>query len=233
MSGARLLIADDNRAFCDLFQDAVLQAEPSWVVEAAGDGREALKMLCEGRFEVAVLDVRMPHLDGLEVLRAARSKHISTDIILLTGYATIGLAVQGMKDGAQDFLRKPILLLDLIALIRNRLEFHHQPLHVRAERLDDYLKAHAHDPALTLSDLCRRFNIVRSYASRFFREHLHASFAARRAYHRVEMAKPLLKSTHVPLKSIAHQSGFRDQRRFSETFRRLVGMPPNQYRKDL
>lgn len=233
MSGARLLIADDNRAFCDLFRDAALQAEPSWVVEAAGDGREALKMLCEGHFEVAVLDVRMPHLDGLEVLRAARLKHISTDIILLTGYATIGLAVQGMKEGAQDFLRKPILLLDLIALIRNRLEFHHRPPHVRAERLDAYLKEHACDPLLALDDLCRHFNLVRSYVSDLFRKHLHASFEARRLYHRVEMAKALFKTTDASLKYIAAECGFREQGRLSEAFRRLVGMPPNQYRKDL
>jgi transcriptional regulator GlxA family with amidase domain len=105
--------------------------------------------------------------------------------------------------------------------------------HVRAERLDKYLEERATDPTLKMRDLCHRFGVSRSHISRLFREHLHTSFEERRAYHRVQMAKRLLKFTDDPLKTIAPQCGFRNEQRLSETFHRVEGMSPGQYRESL
>jgi YesN/AraC family two-component response regulator len=226
----RILIADDDQGLCDLFRAAILRFEPSWAVEVAGDGREALGLLCKGHFDVAVLDVRMPYLDGLEVLKEAKKRDIQTDVIILTGYGDVEKSVQAMKEGARDFLQKPIRPEELVAVIRKLIESHH-PLHVRAEWLDNYLRECALDPSLKIGDLCQHFNIVRSYVSTLFREHLHMSFEKRRAYHRVQMAKRLLESTDAPLKAIATQCGFRNRSRLTEAFRKQEGISPTHYRK--
>lgn len=230
MSGARLLIADDNPEFRNLVQDAILLAEPSWVVEVAGDGREALEMICKGRYDVAVLDIRMPHLDGLEVLREAREEGIRTAILVLTGYGDEHLSFQAGKLGAERFLDKPITPLGLLAEIREALHSRVPP-HVMADRLDAFLKAHCFNPGLMMDNLCSRCGVSERYASRLFREHLGDSFEGRRAYHRVQMAKRLLESTREEVKVIAGQCGFRNQHRLTEAFKRLERMSPSQCRQ--
>lgn len=229
----RILIADDDPDLRDLFRNAILRLEPSWSVEVAEDGREALDLLSKSHFNIAVLDYQMPHLNGLEVLKEIRQRDIQTDVILMTGHGEVDLAVQAMKEGARDFIQKPINLPNFITTLRALLETRHLPSHVVAARLDAFLKEHASAPLLTLNDLCRHFSIKRSYASRLFQENFHMSFRKRRAYHRVQMAKHLLKSTDASLKVIATQCGFRNQRRFSEAFRMVEGMSPGQYRKSL
>lgn len=224
-----ILIADDDPAFCDILQRA-LSSEP-WTVKIARDGREALDLLCTSHFDLAVLDFAMPHLTGLEVLEAVKQKGIQTDIIILTGYGTIPLTVQAMKAGAREFIEKPIKPIELVATIRRLLESRHFPPHVRAARLDTFLKDHGSDPSLKLSDLCRHFRISPAYVARLFQKYIGASFRRRLSYHRVQKAKHLLESTGAPLYLIAGECGFKNYRRLIEAFGRLEGIPPGKYRK--
>lgn len=226
----RILIADDDPDLRDLFQNGILRLEPSWTVEVAGDGREALDLLCNSHFDVAVLDVQMPYLDGLAVLKEAKKRGIQTDVINLTGYGDVEKSVQAMKEGARDFFQKPIKPDELVAAIRKALESHF-PSHVVAAWLDAYLKEHASRPSLKLSDLCENFHLSRSHVARLFREHLDTSFERQLSLHRVHQAKRLMETTDDPLYSIAEQCGFRDQTRFSKVFRRMEGTTPQKYRE--
>ena len=225
----RILIADDDPKVCTILQ-RTLEAE-LWVVQAVGNGREALDALRNSPFDVAVLDLSMPHLSGLEVLKAARQKGIRTDVIILTGYGTIGASVQAMKVGARDFIEKPIDLVKLTTTIRELLENRHLPPHVLANRLDDFLKDHLSESALKLGDLCKHFRISPAYVSRLFQRHVHASFRARLAYHRVQKTKQLLESSDAALDIIAGECGFRNYRRLTETFVRLERIPPGKFRR--
>jgi YesN/AraC family two-component response regulator len=226
----RILIADDDPNLRDLFRATILRFEPSWVVEIAGDGREALDLLCQGHFDVAVLDVQMPCLDGLEVLREAKKRGIQTDVIILTGYGDVEKSVQAMKEGARDFLQKPIRPDKLVAVVRKALESHF-PSHVVAARLDAYLKEFASRPSLNLNDLRKDFHLSRSHIARLFREHFNTTFERRLSLHRVQMAKRLIETTDKPLYDIAEQCGFRDQARLSKVFRRVEGITPQKYRE--
>lgn len=225
----RILIADDDPNTCVVLQRA-LESE-SWAVKVVRDGREALDALCGAPFDVAVLDLIMPHLSGLEVLKAARQKGISADVIILTGYGTIDVSVQAMKVGAGDFIEKPVNLARLTAAVRQMIENRHLPPHVLASRLDDFLKDHLSEPSLRLGDLCGHFRISPAYVSRLFQRHLHAPFRTRLSYHRVQKAKHLLESSDAALDTLAGECGFRNYRRLTEAFVRVEGMPPGKYRK--
>jgi DNA-binding NtrC family response regulator len=87
-------------------------------VATARGGLEALAALREGDVDVAVVDVKMPGMDGIELLSRIKRDSPAVEVILLTGHATVDLAIQGMKQGAFDFLFKPHEPDDLAAKIR-------------------------------------------------------------------------------------------------------------------
>ncbi|OGG55649.1 MAG: hypothetical protein A3F84_23860 [Candidatus Handelsmanbacteria bacterium RIFCSPLOWO2_12_FULL_64_10] len=229
MSQACILIVDDDVQVRCVLAEAI-QSQP-WRVEVAGDGQEAMDRLCAAPFDVVVLDIMMPRLDGLRVLEAIRERGIRTDVVVLTGYGTVERAVRAMKLGARDFLMKPVNLSGLIAVIRRLLAERLPTPHCLADRLDRFLREHADQPALHLTDLCAHFRISIRYASRLFHDYLNASFLERLGHHRAERARGLIASTDDPLYLIAEQCGFANARRFSEAFRRQEGVPPRKYRE--
>jgi DNA-binding NtrC family response regulator len=80
-------------------------------------GPKALEILRSETFDVAVLDVRMPEMDGLTVLDRCKDDYPSMEVILLTGYASVQTGVEGMRKGAYDFLIKPANMDVLVARI--------------------------------------------------------------------------------------------------------------------
>jgi len=118
---ARILIADDDPEVCDFLRRA-MQRKVDAQVEIAANGAEALEMLTATPFDLAIIDMYMPHLTGLEVLRAVRRKGLPIKIILLTGMATVEVARKAWRSGAQDFQEKPIILHGLVAAVQSFLE---------------------------------------------------------------------------------------------------------------
>ncbi len=228
MAKPHILIADDDSDLREAIRDW-LASEP-WFVQTAGDGREAFNLLCNSHFDIAVLDFKMPGLNGIDVLQAIRREGIQTDVLILTGYGTIETAVQAIKKGAEDFLQKPFKKGDLIAIIQRLLERRNLLTHALPDRLDAFLNVRAFDPSLKLEDLCRHFKISARYVSKLFKERIGMSFRRRLAHFRVERAKTLLESTDEPLYRIAEKCGFRDYRQLTMTFRRLEKIPPREYR---
>jgi len=113
MSGLNLMLVDDEERF--LSTTAKLIQRRGHHVITASSGPEALAMLARQDVEVVILDVKMPGMDGLEVLREIRVRFPLVGVIMLTGHGTIESAVEGMKSGAFDFVTKPCDLDDLLA----------------------------------------------------------------------------------------------------------------------
>jgi DNA-binding NtrC family response regulator len=107
MSIANILFVDDETAFLDAMKRRLEKREFS--VQTANSGMEALDFLEEEhhRIEVVILDVKMPGMDGIETLAAIKRKFPMVEVIMLTGHATVGSAIEGMKRGAFDYLMKP------------------------------------------------------------------------------------------------------------------------------
>lgn len=91
-------------------------------VATAGSGAEALRLVDEQDFDVVILDVRMPGMDGLEVLRQIRAKRPMTEVIMLTGHASLDAGMQGMSLGAYDYVLKPANFDDLLDKVRRAAE---------------------------------------------------------------------------------------------------------------
>ena len=114
----RVLFVDDEVEFLQLMEKRL--SRRGMEVSTAPDGESALDMLdavlAEGgeMFKVVVMDVRMPGMDGLETLRHMKAKAPELPVILLTGHACMGVAVQGMDLGAYDYMLKPVSISELI-----------------------------------------------------------------------------------------------------------------------
>ena len=106
MAKMNILVADDDKAVVSTFAQ-VLRRE-GYSVQSANEGIEALKKIGESRFDLVICDVRMPGMDGLEVLRRIKSTNPEVDVIIVTAYATVEDGVKAIKYGAHDYLVKPL-----------------------------------------------------------------------------------------------------------------------------
>ncbi|HXA44324.1 MAG TPA: sigma-54 dependent transcriptional regulator, partial [Candidatus Angelobacter sp.] len=112
----RLLVVDDDPGQRSLLQSFL--GGQGFEVVLADSGEAALEQLASGKFDMMISDVRMPGLSGLETLRRVRSQFASLPVLLVTAYADIREAVVAMRDGALNYLAKPIDLDELLASVR-------------------------------------------------------------------------------------------------------------------
>ncbi len=120
-SRIRILVVDDERGLCAGVQE-VLQRE-GYQVDAANDATAALACIDAQLYNLVLTDIRMPGLDGLELLKRAREKSRDTQFILMTAYGTVESAVTAMKEGAYDYLSKPLDVARLRALVLKALQY--------------------------------------------------------------------------------------------------------------
>ncbi len=117
---AEILIVEDKDSLRQMLRLTLQTA--GYVVDEARDGAEARRKLNDSRYKLVITDLKMPRADGLEVLRAAKASDADTVVILLTAYGTIDEAVLAMKEGAHDFLQKPVDSRHLLMLVERTLE---------------------------------------------------------------------------------------------------------------
>jgi DNA-binding NtrC family response regulator len=102
----RILIADDEAAIANGLS-AILN-DAGYEVEVAADGQKALEKLQNERFGVVLADLKMPKLDGIALLKSIRQSRIATEFIMITGQGSTELAIEAMKEGAADYIEKPL-----------------------------------------------------------------------------------------------------------------------------
>ncbi|MGV9824142.1 MULTISPECIES: response regulator transcription factor [unclassified Gordonia (in: high G+C Gram-positive bacteria)] len=112
----RILVVDDDRAVRESLRRSL--TFNGYAVDTAGDGIEALEKIVADRPDVAILDVMMPRLDGLEVCRRLRSTGDDLPILVLTARDSVSERVSGLDAGADDYLPKPFAMEELLARLR-------------------------------------------------------------------------------------------------------------------
>ena len=136
MADSRILVVDDEENIREYFSD-VLQHE-GYEVEAAKNGEEAINMIDQEFYDIALIDLNMPKVDGMTVLKYLVEHSMDSIGIILTGYATIKNAVEAMKCGAFDYLAKPVKMEEVLMVINRALEF--RDLKRENEKLKEELK---------------------------------------------------------------------------------------------
>lgn len=137
---ANVLLVDDEEDFTDALSKR-LEAR-NLKVKTVNRGEDAVHMIDKHSFDVIILDIAMPGMDGLETLEQIKANHPDTEIIMLTGHASVKNSVKAMKKGAEDLLEKPVDITDLL----NKIETAHNKRVIVLEKkskeeIDNILKS--------------------------------------------------------------------------------------------
>jgi len=112
----RILIVEDEKKVAAFVKKGL--QEEGYAVDAAFDGEDGLRMAADPSYDLIILDIYLPKLDGLAALRQMREKKVRTPVLLLTVRATIEDKVLGLDSGADDYLTKPFAFQELLARVR-------------------------------------------------------------------------------------------------------------------
>ena len=120
MTTAKILIIDDERVVCNGCKLAL--SDKGYSIDICMTGEAGLESVLEGRYDVVLLDMKLPDKDGMEILKKARSERPGTYIIVMTGYSTVQNAVEAMKVGAFDYIAKPFTDDELVMAVEKAIE---------------------------------------------------------------------------------------------------------------
>jgi DNA-binding NtrC family response regulator len=139
MDPAKILVVDDERSILVLLKEALSQW--GYHVTTVASATEALGILKSELFDALITDIRMPDMSGLELLREVKKQDESIEVVMMTGYPTIASAVQALKEGAYDYLSKPLILDELRHLMARMMErkFLRGEIHTLRARLGEEL----------------------------------------------------------------------------------------------
>src|SRR5207244_3435880 len=120
MEVAKILVVDDEPSILKLLKEALTQW--GYQVGCVGTGTEALEASRTELYDAAITDIRMPEMSGLDLLREIKRHDESIEVIVMTGYPTITSAVEALKEGAYDYLSKPLILDELEHVMQRVME---------------------------------------------------------------------------------------------------------------
>lgn len=218
------------------------------VVGEAANGEEGLEVIRRYRPDLIVTDIRMPKLDGIEMLRRLREEGNRAHVVFLTAYSDFSYAQSALKLGAADYLLKPFHdgeLEETIARIRSRAQAA-APAAPAAPVLPEgqgpekskyvrealtYLSEHYNDPDISVSSVARSLGVSDGHLSHVFKKETSYTLSAYLTNYRMHKATELLRDCRVKVYEVAESVGYRDITYFSSAFKKSVGMSPSEYQK--
>ncbi len=120
MSTANILIVEDDSKMRNTLKE--IMTREGYSVDCAESGEAALAKLTKTNFDLVITDLRLPGIDGMEVLRTIRRTSSGTNVVIITAYATVDTAVEAMKEGAEDYIAKPFNLEEIRLIVKKVLD---------------------------------------------------------------------------------------------------------------
>ena len=120
ITNPRILIVDDEQMICALLLEIL--GEQGYICETAENANKALEMLKSDPFDIALIDIKMPGLSGMDLLSAIHKSYRTTSVIMITAVNDINTAVEAIKNGASDYITKPFRVEEIRSRIRTVLK---------------------------------------------------------------------------------------------------------------
>ncbi len=120
MTKEKVLIIDDEESILDIAREVLTRA--GYDVAITSDGYEGIRLVSEEKFSLLMTDIRMPNINGLEIIQQVRLRNSEIPIVIITGHGTLDVAIKALKLGAQGFLMKPFSLEELRTAVADALE---------------------------------------------------------------------------------------------------------------
>ena len=219
------------------------------VVGEAANGLQALEAVERYAPSLIITDLKMPVMDGLEMLRQLRERGNNAFVIILTAYDSFAYAQTALRLGAVDFLLKPFHdgeLEQAVTRLKQRMDRAGQggekgpaPLPLPELKKGDkskyvleamaYIGEHYHEPNIGVAAIAQHLGISEGHLSHTFKKETDYTLLNYLTRYRVHRAMELLRDCRLKVYEVAEQVGYRDIAYFSATFKKLVGMSPSEY----
>ncbi|MGE5789778.1 MAG: sigma-54-dependent transcriptional regulator, partial [Syntrophaceae bacterium] len=116
----RILVVDDDRGMQDVLD--IMLSRAGYQVATADDGAAALEIIRKKKFDLVITDLKMPRVDGIELLKGVKETAPETAVILLTAFASGETALAAMREGAYDYVEKNFNVDDMLAIVRDAID---------------------------------------------------------------------------------------------------------------
>ena len=121
MRPLKVLVIDDEIVICRACR--MILSDEGCLVQEQATGKGGLQALEKGDFDVVLLDLKLPDMDGMDILKSLHAGKPDVAVIVMTGYSTVSIAVEAMKSGAADYLSKPFTDEELLKLVSKTLRW--------------------------------------------------------------------------------------------------------------
>ena len=219
------------------------------VVGEAANGVQAVEAVERYDPSLIITDLKMPVMDGLEMLRQLRERGNNAFVIILTAYDSFAYAQAALRLGAVDFLLKPFHdgeLEQAVTRLKQRMDRAGQggekgpaPLPLPELKKGDkskyvleamaYIGEHYHEPNIGVAAIAQHLGISEGHLSHTFKKETDYTLLNYLTRYRIHRAMELLRDCRLKVYEVAEQVGYRDIAYFSATFKKLVGMSPSEY----
>lgn len=247
----KVLVVDD-----ELFVRRGIVMETDWaamdcaVVAEAANGEEALEAVHKFQPDLIISDIRMPHMDGIELLKVLRQEGNEVRVIFLTAYSEFEYAKQALRYYAFDYLLKPFEdgeLEECVLRAKREIEEQRDVRKQQEEQvvLSDsgkpgdkskyikealtYIAEHYGDSDISIGTISEAIGISEGHLSHLFKKETDYTVAAYITRYRMRAAMKLLEDCRNRVSEVAEKVGYRDITYFSSTFKKIVGMTPSEY----
>ena len=238
-----VIIVDDEEIIRDSLSTLV-----NWnrmdctVVGSAANGEEALTLVRSSQVDIVISDLRMPKMDGLELIKILSESHPQVECIILSGYDEFEFARQAMKFGVKHYLLKPLSEEEIEEVVIKCVEEKSRELNPPKysspiiNKVVQYLYYHFNQNDLSLKWISEHVAFCnQDYLGKLFRKQTGASFSKYLLDLRIEKAKELIsRYPDKSLYSLAEECGFSaDGQYFSSQFKKVTNLTPSEYRNKL
>ena len=214
------------------------------IVGEATNGEEGLALAKEHRPDLIITDIRMPRMDGIQMMNALRQLGFTTRVIMLTAYSDFSYAQSAIKLGADDYLLKPFRDQELLSAVTKILQ-KEKPLDLPSpdaimpaaatgkskyvQEAIHYIARHYGDNDMGITAIAGHLNVSESYLSHVFKKETNCTVTGYLTQYRIHTAMKLLRDCRLKVYEIAQQVGYKDVTYFGSTFKKLAGMSPSEY----
>lgn len=218
------------------------------VVGEASNGAEGIEIAQKHKPDLIITDVRMPVMDGVEMIRRLQEQSSTASYIILTAYSDFTYAHNALKLGVADYLLKPFTDQDFeqavekvkskqaqhsaaaqspLPILRFNLEKGNKSKYV--EQAVAYIRQNYSNPDISVSMVAEYLDISEGYLSRIFKKETDYTFINYLTHYRIHSAMNLLKDTRMKIYEVADKVGYLDTTYFSTLFKRLIGVSPSEF----
>lgn len=230
----KILLVDDDLEFRQELKDALDEYE---VIDVP-NGQSALQLLRRAHeIGVVILDFMMPGISGTEVLEEIRKTDPGMGVIMLTGYSSKDVAIEALKNHADDYIEKPVdinvlkeTIDKLLASRRGVPQAGALDLKGKIEKVKSFIERNCYKKT-TLKEAAQAVCLSPKYLSRVFNEHTGVGFSDYKLGLKIEKSKELLEKSGYNVNQISDKLGYENAESFIRQFKKLTGNTPSEYRK--